>query len=318
MINHKGFVFCLFLLIAFATLCSACDLCGCFVPQSVENGFQVGLAEQYSASSNLSLDGESTPNLADQHMNSYFTQLLIDYRFNERVSVQMNTPLIHRSFRRAEGGSIENGTESGLGDILLVGTYTPFQRKNPFSEFHWKVLGGLKMPTGNSDLIGEELEEEHTGDTESMASGVHGHDLALGSGSWDGLVGAAVTGRKAAWFFSAHIQYAIRSHGSFDYKYANDLLWYGGPGYYAVSKPEYSLGLQALLAGEHKGEDKLGETHADDTAINAVYVGPNALIAIKQVVMAEIGFGFPLSIDNSGLQTVPRYRLHIGLTWHFS
>jgi hypothetical protein len=321
--NHKKLVI-LFVLFVFANFSYACDLCGCFVPQDVEHGFQVGLGEQYSSSSNLSLDGEQTPNVANQSLNSWYTQLLVNYRFNARASLQLNAPLIHRSFRRLEGDSIQNGTESGLGDLLLLGAYTPFQRKNPSSQFQWKLLGGLKFPTGNSDPIGEELEEGHSEEMEARPSsiqhaedsGVHGHDLALGSGSWDGLIGTALSGRSGDWFYAANVQYTIRTRGSFDYRYANDLLWYGGPGYYFATKPNYSFGLQALLAGEHKGEDELGNEPMDDTSMTAVYLGPNALIAINQMVMTEIGFGFPLSINNSGLQTVPKYRLRIGLTWH--
>jgi hypothetical protein len=308
----------------------SCDLCGCFVPNDVmHHGFMFGLAEQYSSMSDLSLEGQTLVNDENQYLNSSFTQLFANYHFNERAALQVNVPLIYRSFQRVEGETLDRGNESGIGDVLLVGYYVPFQRKNPYRQFNWKVLAGLKFPTGNSDRIGEELLEDHEEEGsieaadlnheghEEEASGVHGHDLALGSGSWDTLIGTNVFGRVNKWFYSGNIQYAIRTRGDFDYKYANDLLWYGGPGYYVSTSQDWPVGLQALFTGEHKGEDELGNQKTDDTAITSVYLGPTAIIGIKQIATAEVGFGFPLMIDNSGLQTVPKYRFRVGLTWRF-
>ncbi len=172
----------------------SCDLCGCFIPNDVmPNGFMFGLAEQYSSMSDLSLEGETLVNDENQYLNSSFTQLFANYHFNERAALQLNVPLIYRTFQRVEGESLERGNESGIGDMLLVGYYVPYQRKNPYRQFNWKLLGGLKFPTGNSDRIGEELQEGHeeepgleaadlTHEGHEEASGVHGHDLALGSG----------------------------------------------------------------------------------------------------------------------------------------
>jgi hypothetical protein len=315
----------LFLCLIFlsAGIGQACDLCGCFVPKdSARKGFQAGVAEQFSSLSQLSLDGQQLANTENQYLNSSFTQLFVSYHFNERATLQLNVPLIYRSFQRAEAEGLQRGNESGIGDVLLVGYYIPFQRKTPFRQFSWKLLAGLKFPTGNSNRIGEELLEVHDEEigalhAEEIPSGVHGHDIALGSGSWDAVIGTDVFGREKKWFYAGHVQYALRSRGSFNYRYANDLLWYGGPGYFLSTKDNWSLGLQALLTGEHKGEDQLGSEKTDDTAITAVYMGPTALISIKQIATAEVGIGFPLSIDNSGLQTVPKYRLRIGVTWQF-
>jgi hypothetical protein len=301
----------------------ACDLCGCFVPKdSVSHGFMFGVAQQYSSLSDLSLDGSTLVNVADQHFDSFNTQLFAAYHFNEKTALQLNVPLIYRSFQRLEEDGIQKGTESGFGDVLLVASYIPFQRKNPYSQFQLRMLGGVKFPTGDSSRIGEELEEDHHDEVEAEhaveeLSAVHGHDLALGSGSWDLLIGTNLFGRNGKWFYTGNIQYAIRTRGDFDYRYANDLLWYGGPGYYVSSSVDWPVGLQLLLSGEHKGEDELGNVKADDTAVTSVFVEPTAIIGLKQIGTAEIGFAFPLSIDNSGLQTVPNFRLRMGITWKF-
>ncbi|HSP06755.1 MAG TPA: hypothetical protein VLR94_06230, partial [Acidobacteriota bacterium] len=235
-------------------------------PDSTGKGFQLGFSEQYSSLSDLYLDGTKVPNALNQYMDSSNSQVLVNYRFNPKYSLQLNMPLIHRSFQRVEGDALQTGSVAGIGDMLLVGTYVPFQRKNPSSQFRWKMIGGLKFPTGSADRISEELTEMDSSSSESVPSAVHGHDLALGSGSWDGLIGAEVSGGAGRWYYLAHLQYAIRTRGSFDYKYANDLLWYGGPGYYLAAGHNYTFGLQGQFGGEQKGADELGSQKTDDTA----------------------------------------------------
>lgn len=306
----------LLLLLPFVS--GACDLCGCFVPnETLRHGLQLGFSEQYSSFSDLSLDGNELNNTRNQYLNSSYTQLFANFHFNERTALQLNVPLIYRSFQRVESGSLQSGRNSGLGDLLLVGYYVPFQRKNPFSQFNWKLIGGIKFPTGNSDSIAEELNESHTEEPIQELSGVHGHDIALGTGSWDVVLGTDVYGRHGRAFYEGQLQYALRSHGSFDYKYGNDLLWIVGPGYYISTSHSWPIGIQGVLSGEYKVEDELGNQKADDTAITAVYLGPTASVGISNLATAEFGIGFPLMIHNSGLQNVPSYRLRAGITWRF-
>src|SRR6185369_2561187 len=105
-------------------------------------------------------------------------------------------------------------------------------------------------------------------------SGIHGHDLALGSGSYDGIIGTSFYARRGRFFGSAQLQYAIRTTGDFDYRYANDLTWFGGPGYYLLMKDEFTLGLQLAVSGEYKGLDSFQGHDAQDTGVTAVYLGP--------------------------------------------
>jgi hypothetical protein len=315
---HRFFVFAL-IVFAFPLIALPCDLCGCFVPnETVYRGFQFGVTEQFSSLSNLSLEGEVIQNEEDQYLNSSNTVLFGNYHFNERLALQVNAPLIYRSFQRMEGETLERGTESGLGDLLLITYYVPFQRKTPSSQFNWKVLAGLKFPTGNSDPIEEDMnmDMDPMSDSEMMEpSAVHGADIALGSGSWDGLIGTNVYGRMEKWFYSGQIQYTIRSRGAFDYRYANDLLWYARAGYYVSSSRSWPVALNAFLTGEHKGEDEMGNEKTADMAMTTVFVGPSALIGVKQLGVAEVGIGFPLSVNNSGLQATPKYRLRVGMSW---
>lgn len=86
----------------------------------------------------------------------------------------------------------------------------------------------MKFPTGSSRRLKEEFNEvEIEG---APLSGIHGHDLALGSGSYDAVLGAGVFTRYRSAFFQASVQYTVRTTGSYDYRYANDVSFDLGPG----------------------------------------------------------------------------------------
>lgn len=297
----------------------ACDICAVYSANEsqgdVGKGFFAGAAEQFTHFATLQEDGNQIPNDLNQRLNSSITQLLLGYNFTERFGMQFNLPLIYRSFSRPEGLEIDKGSESGIGDILLLGHYQLMRSESADSTFSWNILAGLKMPTGDSGRLAEELDEmEVPGASES---GIHGHDLALGSGSWDGVIGTSACCRWKRVFATVNAQYAIRSQGDYDYRYANDLTWSGGPGVLVLLKDDYTLSVQCNVSGEHKGKDNLAGESAEDTGIDSVFVGPEVQFTWHESFSAEIGADFPVSINNTALQIVPDYRLRAAITWRF-
>ena len=67
-------------------------------------------------------------------------------------------------------------------------------------------------------------------------SAIHGHDLTLGTGSYDGIFGAQASLRYKNFFAEANGQFTLRGDGAHDYHFANDVTWNAGPGYYLVRK----------------------------------------------------------------------------------
>jgi len=310
---------CLALILA-AGPASACDLCAVYrslEAKSTKPGLNVGLFEQFTHFGTMQQDGRKVDNPAGQSLDSSISQLIVGYHFEERLGLQVNLPYIHRSFRRPTAtGSVDRGTESGLGDLSLLAHYRAYRHSTEETIFVWDLVGGVKFPTGKSDRIKEELSEIEP-DPGVPESGLHGHDLALGSGSYDGIVG---TGMFASWqrlFVSGAVQYAIRSRGDFDYRYANDLSWHLKPGGYLWLSHLGSLGLQLAAYGEVKGKDDLAGVTAEDTGITSVFVGPELSFTWKELVSAELGAEFPVVSDNTALQLVPDYRLKGAVTWRF-
>jgi hypothetical protein len=208
----------------------ACDLCGCYTPQlnampGMEStprfpwlaGWYAAVGEQFTRFATLQLDGDEIANPTGQYLNSSITQLVAGYDINSRFALQINVPLIYREFKRPEGFQIDRGTVSGLGDMsLLLKTVAfhyasparrfEFQGKNPVAVDHEPdftvsaiLLTGIKFPTGDSSRLEEEFHEvEVPGAPES---GIHGHDLTLGIGSYDGVFGEQTALRYRNFFF---------------------------------------------------------------------------------------------------------------------
>lgn len=328
------------------TTSRACDLCGCFTPQLNtisktessafpwwERGWFGAVSEQFTHFGTLQDGGTEVSNPTGQYLNSSITQIVSGYQITNRFALQINVPLIYREFRRPEGFEIQQGTVSGLGDMsLLLKTVlfhyaSPAERsfdvsgKNPIATVHESnftvsaiLVTGIKFPTGDSSRLKEEFHEvEVEGAPES---GIHGHDLTLGTGSYDGIFGQQTALRYKNMFLETNVQFAARTEGTHDYRFADDLIWSGGPGYYAVRNADTVLGLQFVASGEYKGRDRFRGKPAVDTGVSSVFLGPR-LIASRGRWSAEIAAEFSVFIHNTALQVVPDYRLNGALSVQF-
>ena len=326
-------------LFCLTTAARACDLCACELPSvrlEPRAGWHAGVAEQFTDYGRLQDSGRGISNPAGQHMHSSITQLYAGYDFAPTFGVQLNVPYIARTFRRVENGAIENGTESGFGDISLIGSWTALRMERGDFRITARVNAGIKLPTGDSSRLREEGEHEHGHEEaeehhdedgeehgeehheeEELPSGVHGHDLALGTGSLDGVFGADVSCQWKRAFFEAGLQYTLRGDGLHSYDFADDLLWHAGGGFVVLQSEGWNAALGVRFSGETKSEDEFRGARLDDTAITTVFVGPRLAVTAGEQLSVNVGIDFPIRRDNSGVQTVPDYRVQGGVSWQF-
>ncbi len=296
----------------------ACDLCAIYSATRASGadarGFSAGLAEQYTSFGTVKLDGKTVSNPAGQRMDSWITQIFGSYTFNNRFGIQLTLPIIERHFKRPNGGAVETGNVFGLGDITITGSFIPYQKFTENFSFNARLLGGIKLPTGSTSRLKEELTEA---DDTGPPSGVHGHDLTLGSGSVDGVIGAALYTRWLRFLTTVDVQYIIRSRGTIEYRFANDLHWSVAPGLYALMNHQETLAVALKVSGERKSLDNLAGTPADDTGINAVFLGPDFLFTWKNKLSAGLGVDIPIFIHNTAFQTTPDVRVRSTVTYNF-
>lgn len=307
-------LFCLVTMLC-AQVATACDLCANFKPTETtlaKRGINIGVFEQFTHFGTVQQDGRKVDNPAGQKLDSSITQFIMGYQVNDRFGVQLNIPYIHRSFKRATDTGIEEGSESGVGDLAVVANVRLYEHLADKSTFILNLLGGVKLPTGSTDR----LREEATMDEMEMGA-IHGHDLALGSGSYDGIVGTTLYGRWDHLFVTGAVHYMIRSRGDFDYRVADDVLWNVKPGVYLWRTDKTTLGLKMAVSGENKGKDDLNGVIAEDTGMASVFLGPEFSYTWKDSLSAELGAEFPVINDNTALQIVPDYRVRAALAWRF-
>ena len=80
---------------------------------------------------------------------------------------------------------------------------------------------------------------------------------------------------------------------------------------------KYTLSLQAVVSGESKGADTVAGVATEDTAATIVYLGPQINFTWGSKLSARVGADLPVSIETTGDQVVPDYRVHAALTWRF-
>lgn len=325
---------------AFTGPAVACDICAIYTNVQLgpsRAGFRLGVAQQYTYFGTRMRDSEVVENPGEK-LQSSITQVLLGYNFGPDFGLQVNLPLMYRPYTRLEHGELVSGSESGIGDLSLIGTYVPFQAVGERGLFRLTLFGGLKFPTGNSDPLAEEEEDEEglniddlirqrygTEATSSLGSvshatspsAIHGHDLALGTGSYDGVVGANLFFSWDRFFWTTAAQYTIRTEGSYQYRYANDLSFNTGPGYFVYLDHGWSVGLQAIVAGETKGQDEQAGETLDDTAATYLYAGPALRLGWGSNLSAEVVGDIPFIRHETALQIVPDYRIRGGLVWRF-
>ncbi|HXI85473.1 MAG TPA: hypothetical protein VNL17_15430 [Verrucomicrobiae bacterium] len=287
----------------------ACDLCAVYAATEAQGrgdgGWYGGVAGQFTYYNTLQSGGHTVGN-DGEYIDSLVSQVFVGYNINDRFGVQANLPVIYRAYGSSAGG---NHDESGIGDLSLIGNYLIYQKIEEDFTFNWTALGGIKFPTGSA---------EHLNPNEpDFSTGIGGHDLTMGSGSYDGLIGTGVFARWKRLFLTANMQYTIRSAGAFDYQIANDLSWNGGPGIYLVLGHKHTLAGQFVVSGETKGQDTVQGVPTDDTAETIVYVGPQINFTWSTRLSAQVGADLPVSIRSTGDQLVPNYRTHAALTWRF-
>src|SRR5580765_3576613 len=137
-----------------ATPAVGCDLCAVYSASEasgvVGRGFYGGVFEQFTRFATLQEDGHKVANNGE-FINSSVSQLFVGYNVNNHFGVQFNLPMIYRSF----GSGTDHDSESGLGDVSLIGNVRLYQRLFEDFTFTWGALGGVKFPTGNPDRLGQ-------------------------------------------------------------------------------------------------------------------------------------------------------------------
>lgn len=149
----------------------------------------------------------------------------------------------------------------------------------------------------------------------SHNSAVEGHDLTLGSGSVDGIIGTGLFYRSGDFYATAGGQYVLRSTGAAGYRYGDLLTWRVAPGYLFINNSDKAMGIQLNVSGEHHDPNRLyGERNHGYSDV--VYVGPEVM-AQGESLSLNLGLDLPVKYHAEGLTLAPDYRARFHFNWRF-
>lgn len=292
----------------------ACDFCVCEMPDmglGNHTGWRVSVSEQFTHFGTLQQDGHAIANPAGESLDSSITQFVIGYDFAHALGVQVNVPLVVRSFQRWHNGVLEKGSESGVGDVSFLAHWAPIHIQRSDFLATARFFAGLSLPSGDSSRVLEEAAEsgEEEGEGATVPSGIHGHDLSLGSGGVNGIFGVDARVQWKRLFLTAGIETVVHTKGAHGYTFADEMNFHGGLGAFLVDGENLNIALSAECTGSAKGEDVFQGVRASDTAWTVVYLGPQVSANWAKRYHAEVGVQFPVLRENSGVQIVPDYRV---------
>jgi hypothetical protein len=320
-----------------ATSARACDVCsvqGAAVDNlRIQGGsWRFSLENRFSDFSLIERDGKKVFGAGPEYVRTSATTLFTSYDVSDRFSAQVVLPTFSRRFRAIDGGVERAGTIAGLGDISILGRFVPYYYNEGGVRAQLALFSGLKLPTGESgelrehhhDEVGHEHHHEEVGHGDYLGDGehhheesaIHGHDLALGSGSYDIPVGWSFIYEADRFFLTSDMQYTFRREGTGGFRYGNDLMLTLSPGYKFVSEHLWSVAARGMVTAEHKDSDR---EHGvlDHGRASRLFVGPQFLVTYNRNYSWFLGADIPVHVHADGLQAVIKYRTRAGLTVRF-
>jgi hypothetical protein len=231
-------------------------------------------------------------------------------------------------------GINRRGNSAGFGDVTMLGQYR--FHSNAQTGTSAAVLFGFKAPTGSTsqrDAYGQLFQAE----------------FQPGSGSWDGLLGAAFTKRTGRWAFDVSGLYYLITNGTQNTNLGDRFLFGTAVSYRLVGpvgsakeielheycmqprnqlqehclyhanhdhsdmkKTPYTLDLVLELNGEWHDKQRIGGIPDPNSGGTTVYLSPGVRIGFDRF-SSFVSFGVPVVNQHNGVQSKPDYRILTGI-----
>jgi hypothetical protein len=243
--------------------------------------------------------GAPEEKVADTVLNLFYEQPLFNH-----FSLDFNLPVVSRAYTLRPNNTYESDRETSLGDASILADVHIIENHSSPLESEWRLRGGVKLPTGDSDDLNDFEASNHT---DFGGSAVYPYDLAKGTGSVDWIAGTSVFMRYDRVVGFVDGQYTARTEGENNFRFGDTAVVQGAPGYlFAVSGPN-SLGLFANTTFKYSGEAEQDGDTVENTGQKTLSVGPELLFTVRDAFSATVGVNFPVYRDVNGRQLAQAY-----------
>ena len=247
------------------------------------------------------------------------------YGVTDDLMLVGNLPYISRKNIRETGGHHDEdagladeavgveklGDSEGIGDASVYGVYRFVN--NPQNGMQVSVLGGVKMPTGDTN---EKTNEGGLFETEHQP----------GSGSWDPLLGIAVSTPMMNSSLGASILYQFSTEGDQDTT-VGDAVFYSVAVAHRLGEndshahhdhgPHSNWDLILELNGEWREKVDIDGVTDDDTGGHTLFVAPGIRYGAAQNWAAALSVGVPIINNLNGTQSEPEWRVVANIGYAF-
>lgn len=249
----------------------------------------------------------NSPAEVEQFTRNNYLTAAVDYNNGSSWGLSLILPYIDRAHSTLGSGSdgitfvSANGaygsSESGLGDIRLLGRYFGFTEQKNFG-----LQLGIKLPTGQKNQVSS------SGSATAVDPG-----LQLGTGTTDLIVGAYYFDNISAnweYFVQSNIQTALNSSNmaAGSYKPGNSINVSIGIRYQGIEGIIPTLQVNSRYAKSDSGI--AADTFA--TGGKIMYLTPGAIIPITPKFSAYANVQVPIYQDLNGIQLAPRFVASVG------
>jgi hypothetical protein len=292
------------------------------LPQGMKSiGLQVEYVKSkgFSDQQLLDLDAQGIDAHGSDSLTS--TSLGFGYGVTADFTVGVRLPYVERSDLRAvHHGSVERlGSSSGMGDMTILGKYRAIN--SPQDAYQAALLLGVKARSGdtserNSD--GEPFSAEHQ----------------PGSGSWDGLLGAAASKAFGRTAVDASVLYAFAGNGTQDTRLGDRMQYNvavshrlgGEEAPHAhhldhskphVHGPEAAWDLVLEINGEWQGRQEVAGVTDEHSGGTLVYLSPGVRLGTGGNWSANLSVGAPVVQKLRAAHAETDYRVLAGFSMSF-
>jgi hypothetical protein len=223
------------------------------------------------------------------------------------------------------------GDSTGFGDVTVLGQYRFLN--NMVSGTQAALLFGVKAPTGTTNLYDQNGELFET-------------EFQPGTGSWDWLLGGALSQRFGDWSFDTNVLFIGAGQGAQQTNMGNRFLYNAAVSYRlfgpsnnprnalahaghnhgamptkapaTVSAPTPGWSLDAILEvnGDWHDRQKTAGVVDENSGGNTVYVSPGLRLGYDRF-SGFLSVGLPVVNEMNGLQSKPSYRVISGMSFSF-
>jgi hypothetical protein len=230
--------------------------------------------------------------VADTVLNLFYSYPLID-----RVFLDVNLPVVSQAYTERPENSYSSGRDSGLGDMSLVVNTQPFLWVRDVYSIDWRMRGGVKLPTGDSGELS--AVQARPPSTDSL---VYPYDRALGSGSFDWILGSSLFLREDRWVGFGDAQFIGRTTGSDKFRAGDMVTVHLAPGYVFFQRAKDTVAVlldSSLVFVDKSSVDSEAIANSGETTLS---VGPRVQATLRDTFSALIGVSLPVFQDRGGRQ----------------